>query len=157
MTAEGGFSPVKKYSRKKRGGSKVKIQGFAEGHRKAHRHRDTTSFSSATHSRGIKRLSPTRNLRVSRHAPDCCVPTPARSFLLAPSTLLFEICSHASQLMGACCQLLPFPAQRLPTSKPLPPEIQSPEGPRPPQPRAATSKRLYRTRAELPTHLYSSA
>src|SRR5258708_40273774 len=41
-------------------------------------------------------------------------------------------------------------------SNPSFPTIEFTKGPRPPQPRAATSKRLYRTRAELPASVHSS-
>src|SRR5437660_12537587 len=79
-----------------------------EGHRKAHRCRNSTSFSTTDQLRGMRLLSPTRKLCVLPGAPHLCAPPSNESLLLASSTTVFEI---------LCCRRQ-FPCARCPVSCP---------------------------------------
>src|ERR1700687_1452258 len=76
-----------------------------EGHRKTPRCQNPTSCSTGDHGCGMKRLSLTPNLRVSRHASDFCASPPNRSPLPTSSTVLFDVVFRSSQLLGAWCRV----------------------------------------------------
>src|SRR5258708_22171232 len=79
-----------------------------EGHRKAHRCRNSTSFSTTDQRCGMRLLSPTRKLCVLPAAPHLCALPSNQSLLLASSTTVFAILFHRSQ----------FPRARSPVSRP---------------------------------------
>src|SRR6266446_1303790 len=68
-----------------------------EGHRKAHRCRNPTSFSTTDQLCGMRLLSPTRKLCVLPGAPYLCAPPSNQSLLLASSTTVFAILFCRSQ------------------------------------------------------------
>ena len=72
-----------------------------EGHRKAQRCRNPTSFSTAADGCGMTRLARTRIPCVLRHPPNFCALLPNRSLLPPSSTTLFELLFRRSQVMGA--------------------------------------------------------
>src|SRR6267378_3267427 len=74
-----------------------------EGHRKAHRCRNSTSFSTTDQLRGMRLLSPTRKLCVLPGAPHLCAPPSNRSLLLASSTTVLAILFRRSQFPRARC------------------------------------------------------
>src|SRR5208283_1399501 len=120
-----------------------------EGHRKAHRCRNPTSFSTTDQRCGMTLLSPTRKLSVLPGAAYLCA-SPSNRFLLpASSTTVFAIHFCRSQFPRARCQVSCPAEQSRHGLTPLLRTIEFAQGPRPPQTRAATSKRLYRTRKEL--------
>jgi len=98
----------------------------------------------------MKPLSTTRKLSVLRHAQSLCVLPPNKSLLLASPHSPFTIVLRFCQPPGAWCCLPCFGAQPRRTSTPHLPSIEFASGPHPPQPRAASFKRLYRTRARTP-------
>jgi hypothetical protein len=76
-----------------------------EGHRKAHRCRNPTSFSSYGHGCGMKRLSLTRNFPASINAPDFYALRPHKSLLAASSTTLFRVLFRSTQLLSPWCRV----------------------------------------------------
>ena len=70
-----------------------------EGHRKAQRCRNPTSFT-ATDSCGMKRLARTRIPCVFRHAPYSCALPPNRSLLPPSSTTFFELPFRPSHVIS---------------------------------------------------------
>src|SRR5260370_2099316 len=119
--------------------------GDDEGHRKAQRCLNPASFSTTDQLCGMKLLSPTRKLRVLRGAPHFLAAPSNRFLLPAPSTTVFAILFPRSQFPRTRCPVSCPAARSRHGLLPLLPTIEFAYGPRPPQPRAATSKRLYRT------------
>jgi hypothetical protein len=76
-----------------------------EGHRKAHRCRNPTSFSTSGHGRGMKRLSLTPNFLASPNAPHFSASPSIKSLLPASSTTLFRLLFRRSQLLSAACRV----------------------------------------------------
>src|SRR5258708_12611327 len=113
-----------------------------EGHRKAHRCRNPTSFSTTDQRCGMKLRSPTRKLCVLPGAPYLCA-SPSNRFLLpASSTTVFAILFCRSQFPRARCQVSCPPAQSRHALTPLLPPIEFPYTPRPPQPPAPPPNHL---------------
>ena len=110
-----------------------------EGHRKDHRCRNPTSFSTTDQRCGMRLLSPTRKLRVLRGAPHFCAAPSNRLLLPAYSTTVFAILFRCSQFPRARCPVSCPAEQSRQGLTPLLPTIEFAERPRPPQPRAATS------------------
>src|SRR6202051_486588 len=98
----------------------------------------------------MRLLSPTRKLWVLPGAPHLSASPSNRSLLPASSSTVFAILFRRSQFPRARCHVSCPTAQSRHRLTPLLPTIEFAHSPRPPQPRTATSKRLYRTRAELP-------
>jgi hypothetical protein len=71
-------------------------------------------------------------------------------------TTVFAVLFRRSYFRRARCHVPCPAAQSRRGLTPLLPTIEFAQRPRPPQPRAATSKRLYRTRAELRASVHSS-
>src|SRR5258708_17292442 len=116
-----------------------------EGHRKVHRCRNSTSFSTTDQLCGMRLLSPTRKLCVLPGAPHLCAPPSNQSLLLASSTTVFAILFRRSQFPRARCPVSCPAEQSRHGLTPLLPTIEFAYGPRPPQPQAATSKPPSRT------------
>src|SRR5260370_25665476 len=104
----------------------------------------------------MRLLSPTRKLCVLPAAPYLCGSPSNRTLLPASSTIVFAILFRRSQFPRARCHVS-CPAEQFRHGLiPFLRTIEFAYGPRPPQPPAATSKQLYRTRADLPASLHSS-
>src|SRR5580704_16626268 len=76
-----------------------------ESHRKAHRCRNSTSFSTTDQLCGMRLLSPTRKLCVLPGAPHFCAPPSSQSLLLASSTTVFAILFLRSQFPRPRCHV----------------------------------------------------
>src|ERR1700692_4160376 len=76
-----------------------------EGHRKTHRCRNPTSFSTTDQRCGMRLLSPTRKLCVLPGAAHLCASPSNRSLLLPSSTTVFAILFHHSQFPRARCHV----------------------------------------------------
>src|SRR6266404_2439924 len=74
-----------------------------EGHRKVHRCRNSTSFSTTDQLRGMRLLSPTRKLCCLPDAPHLYAPRSNQSLLLASSTTVFTILFRRIQFPRARC------------------------------------------------------
>ena len=97
---------------------------WADGGRRAvYNCRNATSFSTAGRCR-LKRLSPTRILRVSRRAPSLCVLPHNKSLPSDSSTTLFAIFLRGIELLGAWCHVSHALAQLRRTFTPLIPSIE---------------------------------
>src|SRR5258707_12661107 len=95
-----------------------------EGHRKVHRCRNPTSFSTTDQRCGMKLLSPTRKLRVLRGALHFFA-SPSNRFLLpASSTTVFAILFRRSQFPRARCHVSCPAAQSRHGLTPLLPTIE---------------------------------
>src|SRR5258708_20289427 len=103
----------------------------------------------------MKLLSPTPTLRALPRATLLSASSENKFLLAASSTTVFTPPFHRSHFLGPRCDGSCSAAQLRRTSKPSLPTIEFAYGPRPPQPRAATSNRLYRTRAALPAPAHS--
>src|SRR5258708_27028690 len=115
-----------------------------ESHRKAHCCRDSTSFSSCPgHCSRMKRLSTTRNFCVRQHAQSLSALPLYKPHLPTLSTLFVTLFIFRCRLSCSAAQPRGISTPHLPT-------IEFAQGPRPPQPRAASFSRLYRTRAGAP-------
>src|SRR5260370_8315435 len=95
-------------------------------------------------------LSPTRKLWVLPGAAHLCASPSNRSLLPPSSTTVFATLFRRSQFPRARCHVSCPAAQSRHRLTPLLPTIEFAYRPRPPQPRAVTSKRLYPTPAEPP-------
>src|SRR5260370_12588110 len=105
-----------------------------EGHRKAHRCRNPTSFSTTDQLCGMRLLSPTRKLWVLPGAAHLCASPLNRSLLPPSSTTVSAILFRRSQFRPARCPV-PCPAAQPPHPlTPLLPTIEFPYPPHPPQP-----------------------
>src|SRR5438270_11882678 len=99
----------------------------------------------------MKRLSPIRILRVFRHGPSLLDLSPTKFLPPASAGTLFTTFFRHSQLCDPSCQLLCSVARPQHTCTPPLHSIQFPQGPHPPQTRAAWFKSLYRKRANTPS------
>src|SRR5258707_15846915 len=77
-----------------------------EGHRKTHRCRNPTSFSTTDQRCGMRLLSPTRKLCVLPGAPYLCGSPSNRSLLPPSSTTVFAILFLRCQFLRARCLVL---------------------------------------------------
>jgi hypothetical protein len=110
-----------------------------EGHRTAHRCRNPTSFSISDQLCGMKRLSPTPTLRALLRATPLSASSKNEFLPARSATTVFTTPFHSSHFLGPRFDGSCSAAQLRRTSKPSLPTIEFAEGPRPPQPRAATS------------------
>src|ERR1700730_9830450 len=78
-----------------------------EGHGKAHRCRNPTSFSTTDQLCGMRLLSPTRKLCVLPGAPHLCASPSNRSLLPPSSTIVFAILFRRSQFPRAVLCVVP--------------------------------------------------
>ena len=67
----------------------------------------------------MKRLFPTPNLRMPRHAPNLYALRPDKSLLAGSTTTLFEALFRSSQLLSAWCRVWLSELQSPRTSTPL--------------------------------------
>src|ERR1700686_3578543 len=95
-----------------------------EGHRKAHRCRNSTSFSTTDQLCGMRLLSPTRKLCVLPGAPHLCAPPLNQFFFPLSSTTVFAILFRRSQFPRARCHVLCPPEQSRHGLTPLLPPIE---------------------------------
>jgi hypothetical protein len=95
-----------------------------EGHRKVHRCRNPTPFSTGGYGCGMKRLSLIRNFLVSQKALHFCALPPNSSLPSALSTTLFEVLFRRSQSVGARSHVWRAAAQSPRTPTPLFPTIE---------------------------------
>jgi len=135
----------------------AQVWGTDEGDRTAHCCRNPISFSPTDQLCRMKALSATRTLRALPRAASFSAPPTNKSFLAASSTTISAIRFRCGQFLGTRRNGSCSAAQLPDTSKPSLPSIEFPQGPRPPHPRAATPKRLYRTREEIPAPLHDPA
>src|ERR1700747_1893227 len=95
-----------------------------EGHRKAHRCRNSTSFSTTDQLCGMKPLSPTRKLWVLPGTPHLSASPSNRSLLTPSSTTVFKILFRRSQFPRARCHVSCPAAQSRHGLTPLLPAIE---------------------------------
>jgi Putative transposase len=110
-----------------------------EGHRTAHRCRNPTSFSTSDQLCGMKRLSPTPTLRALLRATPLSASSKNEFLHARSATTVFTTPFHSSHFLGPRFDGSCSAAQLRRTSKPSLPTFEFAEGPRPPQPPAATS------------------
>ena len=119
--------------------------------------RNPTSFSTTDQLCGKKPIFPTPTLRALLRATLLSAWSENKFFLAASSTTVFTTRFHRRHFLGPRSDESCSAAQLRHTSKLSLPTIEFASGPRSPQPQAATSKRLYRTRKELLAHVHSAA